>query len=513
MDYDGFGFDGAGSSSLNIDFANSYLPQFEQIWREANEADAPSLPGSACATVFARSGLNSTILAKIWDLVDTTKSGDINREEFFVALGLIALAQKGEPVTIRHLEETVALEPPHLDSEVDSATANALSPKTNYLDDEQSFVRGSDFVIKVRIGDTQGTLKKHTAYIVTTEPHQWSVTRRFKDFEWLQTGLEKIFPFAVLPSLPVKKLAGRFEENFLEDRRRMLERYLNIAAEHQTFGASRILESFLRDDELAWKSRDSYLQDTTEDYVAYRETIKSVSPPAQDAEASLETIKVYLLNFEKHLTVFYRANEQMLQIQESHAKAMLVSAGFVADMQNTEDGIHLCWIKDCPKCAKTQEGMVVIKDSMTAHAHRVMDLIEPLRQCFSDVACELMSFIKGLRDLYKRKEFLQKSAQNYYKNICKIRDKISQLRLKNAAQGKIDKAQKELEAEEVKYKKDQMCADFVVQTLFSETIRFHKQKNELLRKMMQNKLTNDMIQYAHLIQDDWTNIQTQLDAL
>jgi sorting nexin-1/2 len=94
---------------------------------------------------------------------------------------------------------------------------------------------------------------------------QFSVTRRFRDFDWLHAQLAIKFPGAIVPPLPEKhsaqtttlKAVGKQQsDTFLEDRRASLQRFLHHLAAHPMLHTAADLQAFLEkdDEELeAWK--------------------------------------------------------------------------------------------------------------------------------------------------------------------------------------------------------------------------------------------------------------------
>ena len=82
-----------------------------------------------------------------------------------------------------------------------------------------------------------------------------SVRRRYSDFEWLRTELERDSKI-VVPPLPGKALKRRlpfrgddgiFEEEFIEDRRKGLEVFINKIAGHPLAQNERCLHMFLQE--------------------------------------------------------------------------------------------------------------------------------------------------------------------------------------------------------------------------------------------------------------------------
>ncbi|KAJ3154962.1 hypothetical protein HDU86_004481 [Geranomyces michiganensis] len=76
-----------------------------------------------------------------------------------------------------------------------------------------------------------------------------TVWRRYADFDWLAGHLQSRFPPAVvpLPTLPPKHMLSprRFDSEYVESRRRGLERYLNAIARHPVLKAEEALVLFL----------------------------------------------------------------------------------------------------------------------------------------------------------------------------------------------------------------------------------------------------------------------------
>uniref|UniRef100_A0A2K5R5P4 PX domain-containing protein n=1 Tax=Cebus imitator TaxID=2715852 RepID=A0A2K5R5P4_CEBIM len=83
-----------------------------------------------------------------------------------------------------------------------------------------------------------------------------TVRRRYSDFEWLQSELERESKAAV-PPLPVKAFLrqlpfrgddGIFDDNFIEERKQGLEQFINKFAGHPLAQNERCLHMFLQDE-------------------------------------------------------------------------------------------------------------------------------------------------------------------------------------------------------------------------------------------------------------------------
>jgi sorting nexin-9/18/33 len=72
-----------------------------------------------------------------------------------------------------------------------------------------------------------------------------TVHRRFSHFISLHTVLNRMFPGIVLPPLPGKQYAGRFNDEFVEARRGDLERYLSRLIRHPIIPPLEVMNFFL----------------------------------------------------------------------------------------------------------------------------------------------------------------------------------------------------------------------------------------------------------------------------
>ena len=112
---------------------------------------------------------------------------------------------------------------------------------------------------------TEGS-KRYVVYTVkmkTTLPvfnnTESTVQRRYSDFEWLHKELERADTRIAVPSLPDKawqrqlpfrKDNGLFQDDFIEERRQGLEKFINKVASHPLVQNERSLHVFLLEPEI-----------------------------------------------------------------------------------------------------------------------------------------------------------------------------------------------------------------------------------------------------------------------
>lgn len=100
----------------------------------------------------------------------------------------------------------------------------------------------------LRTEERKGTISKYLVYVIECDPKPKgvvTVARRYNDFLWLRNTLTAKFHALWVPPLPPKKAIGRFNEEFVEARRKDLERYLTRLENIPAFSNSEAFTMFL----------------------------------------------------------------------------------------------------------------------------------------------------------------------------------------------------------------------------------------------------------------------------
>uniref|UniRef100_A0A8C8WRJ1 Epidermal growth factor receptor pathway substrate 15 n=1 Tax=Panthera leo TaxID=9689 RepID=A0A8C8WRJ1_PANLE len=100
----------AAAAQFSLTQLSSGNPVYEKYYRQVDTGNTGRVLASDAAVFLKRSGLPDLILGKIWDLADTNGKGILNKQEFFVALRLVACAQNGLEVSLSSLN--LAVPPP-----------------------------------------------------------------------------------------------------------------------------------------------------------------------------------------------------------------------------------------------------------------------------------------------------------------------------------------------------------------------------------------------------------------
>jgi epidermal growth factor receptor substrate 15 len=88
----------APSSLLNLTPEEVYI--YQQLFTYADETKKGLISGQQAVQFFAKSKLPSPVLGEIWQIADNQDEGRLNKDQFYVALKLIALAQSGKQTSL-----------------------------------------------------------------------------------------------------------------------------------------------------------------------------------------------------------------------------------------------------------------------------------------------------------------------------------------------------------------------------------------------------------------------------
>ncbi|XP_056319854.1 epidermal growth factor receptor substrate 15 [Danio aesculapii] len=95
------------AASLSLTQLSSGNPVYEKYYRQVDPSSSGLVGAGDAALFLKRSGLADLVLGKIWDLADSERKGSLNKQQFFVALRLVACAQNGLEVAYKSLNTAV----------------------------------------------------------------------------------------------------------------------------------------------------------------------------------------------------------------------------------------------------------------------------------------------------------------------------------------------------------------------------------------------------------------------
>ncbi|XP_021454866.2 epidermal growth factor receptor substrate 15 isoform X1 [Oncorhynchus mykiss] len=97
------------ADSLSLTQLSSGNPVYEKYYKQVDPSGSGQVAAADAALFLKRSGLADLVLGKVWDLADSERKGCLNKQQFFIALRLVACAQNGLEVALKSIHLAVSL--------------------------------------------------------------------------------------------------------------------------------------------------------------------------------------------------------------------------------------------------------------------------------------------------------------------------------------------------------------------------------------------------------------------
>ncbi|XP_077389940.1 epidermal growth factor receptor substrate 15 isoform X3 [Festucalex cinctus] len=119
------------AASLTLTQLSSGNPIYDKYYRQVDPRGNGRVAAADAALFLKRSGLADLVLGKIWDLSDSERKGSLNKQQFFIALRLVACAQNGLEVALKSLN--VAVPPPKFQDTSSPLLAGGLTTDLHWV--------------------------------------------------------------------------------------------------------------------------------------------------------------------------------------------------------------------------------------------------------------------------------------------------------------------------------------------------------------------------------------------
>lgn len=395
--------------------------------------------------LLSTSKLSPSVIERIINLVSSPTAETVSRQQFFVALGLVGLAQNDREISIERLSDTQSSLPTPIlrlpipsmigSSEdvggfnslprglgrgisTTSSNGSAWGPiPVPPQDDSTGFAKPHPNLNGGASGPSDGDSLSAPSYVdpsgearglygaqegmkgwwkdlvkvevmTIVEKEGWflrkykiqtskrpgeSVNRRYNDFAWLLDVLHKRYPFRLLPNLPPKRISP--DGNFLEHRRRTLQRLLTFVVNHPVLKSDGALGVFLSEHNFeAWRKRNkvSYDEESTNKKV---DSTTEMGIPA-DLDQKLEnfrTILPDLLDSHTKLVILAEKSIKRLEVAAADQSRLAITLASIGERlpescwkasgpQHTRDGMTA---PSCELCRGVGSGLSSISDTMS----------------------------------------------------------------------------------------------------------------------------------------------------
>ncbi|KAK7099096.1 sorting nexin lst-4-like [Littorina saxatilis] len=162
-------------------------------------------------------------------------------------------------------------------------------------------------------------LKTYIAYQLTPTFSNIQVSRRYKHFDWLHERLEAKFPCVPIPPLPDKQVTGRYEEDFVQERMKFLQMWVDRMVKHPIISRSEVFLHFLTcTDEKKWKQGKRKAE---KDEYQGAKFFLVLSPPQQALD--MRDVDAKMEQFQKFVTHMNENAKQLNAIMHDYAKKQM----------------------------------------------------------------------------------------------------------------------------------------------------------------------------------------------
>ncbi|XP_037110803.1 sorting nexin-33 [Syngnathus acus] len=317
-------------------------------------------------------------------------------------------------------------------------------------------------------------IKTYISYRVTPSHTARPVYRRYKHFDWLYNRLLHKFTVISVPHLPEKQATGRFEEDFIEKRKRRLILWMNHMTSHPVLSQYEGFEHFLMcAEDKQWKlgKRRAEKDEMVGAHFMLTLQIPNEHQDLQDVEERVDTFK----NFAKKM------DDSVLQL--THVASELVRkhlGGFRKEFQrlgNSFQSVSQSFMLDPPHSSEALNNAI-------SHTGRTYENIgelfaeQPKYDLFHML--DTLSLYQGLLANFPDIIHLQKGAFAKVKESQRMTD-----------EGKMDQD----EADGIR--KRCRTVGFALQ---AEMSHFHRQREVDFKDMMQAYLKEQIAFYQRVVQ-------------
>jgi len=338
---------------------------------------------------------------------------------------------------------------------------------------------------------------------------EFSVVRRFNDFVWLCDQLAVACPGAVIPALPDKQVMGKFTPDFVESRRRALERFITRVASHPQLVYASAFVSFLQADDNMLTCAKNEAKDkkkSSTNPIAWLESLTNnkIELDKTAADMRFEEIQAYLTALEVAMEKASKAATLLVKRDRQVATAMFEygqTLTWLGEAESDTLGTGLCQVGSA---------VDVLSQSATRHSDdELVQLDEPLQ--------EYVRLLASLREAIKRRG----DKKKLYANAIADLESKQQAYHKVAGQAKEDverAKQMAVEAAQTACNDAKECYERVSSELQEDFERFKAQKANDIRDILMN-FVQAQSEHVKKSEDAWRgliptlqNIQTTAAA-
>ncbi|VDK62228.1 unnamed protein product [Onchocerca ochengi] len=233
-------------------------------------------------------------------------------------------------------------------------------------------------------------LKSFIAYSVKSSLSGIQVSRRYKHFDWLYERMSAKYILIPLPPLPEKQVAGRYEEDFIEHRKNILQIWVNKVCRHPVLSKSDVWIHFVTcTDEKKWKSGKRKAE--KDEYVGgnflYSITVPNQPLDSNDVEQKVDNFTRSMRSFEESVHFMYN------RVSETHKR---LAGPYKTNWQKMGEACTgLCRSFDINPSSKNEKVTSALKETAKT-LHWIGDEHEKLAKKSLDPLLDALYSYKGM---------------------------------------------------------------------------------------------------------------------
>ncbi|GAQ82374.1 SORTING NEXIN [Klebsormidium nitens] len=347
---------------------------------------------------------------------------------------------------------------------------------------------------------------------------QFSVIRRFSDFIWLHDRLAEKNYGTIIPPLPEKNAMEkfRFSADFIEQRRRALDVFINRVAAHQMLRHSSDLQLFLEANEDVWAvetsrtatETTSMLKKKPRDFLNMFKSVQSSvtnvvlgkEAPEVVKDEEYESLKQYVLALEGHLAEARKQSERLVRRHKELATALGDFGEAVIHLGSCEGGRL--------GAAFTELGNrsdVLSTKSEKQAADLTLSFEQPLR--------EYVRMVHSIKHVMADRAQALQSHQSLLAELEAKKQKLARVRSAQPAAPATKLAEVEREIQEGERKADVAKEKYnlIVERMRGEMARFQEEKTRDLGQVMRD-FAASQARLANDTADVWRTLLPVIDA-
>jgi len=287
------------------------------------------------------------------------------------------------------------------------------------------------------------TIKTRTRSGLLKSP-QLQVDRRFNDFHWFHYKLSQQYKGVIIPPLPEKALINRFNPDFIEYRRKELERFLRRVASHPVLQTSELLKAFLE------------LSDS--EFAQFKEGPKKEKKGLVASLTDKIGVSVTISGVPVEVDNWYTAQKSYVQVLDNNLQTLLKRSSTISNKH--KDMVQL-WV-DMATAAKSLGGAERDVDNILANSWE--KLAETVQQIalldnelsdlqtlkFDDELKDYIRILDAVRDLLSNRS----QALYNFQSASKVTEQKKEKMTNKPKESKLQKEYEEAQKKEEEAKKE-----------------------------------------------------------